>query len=193
VVDRDPNNKVAVRSLASLEYCRAQGIADLNGKLRKLDDAARWYEQLALIDPTNKEAVYSLGVIAWAKSYPALMQARNRLGMKPEDPGPLRDPQVRQALRADYGGLVDEGIRNLERALELDPEYDDAMAYMNLLIRERADLADSPEEYAREVAEADRWVQKTLDTKARKAGKGQPSTSFTVPGGGGGGGGHRPR
>ena len=43
------------------------------------------------------------------------------------------------------------------------------MAYMNLLIRERADLADTPEEYKKEVETADNWVQKTLDTKKIKA------------------------
>ena len=33
----------------------------------------------------------------------------------------------------------------LEKALELRPDYDDAMAYMNLMYRERADLqCDDP-------------------------------------------------
>ena len=35
------------------------------------------------------------------------------------------------------------------------------MAYMNLLIRERADLADSPDEYKKDVEVADGWVQKS--------------------------------
>ena len=42
-------------------------------------------------------------------------------------------------------------MQTLEKALEIDPEYDDAMAYMNLLIRERADLADTPDEYKKEI------------------------------------------
>jgi protein TonB len=43
------------------------------------------------------------------------------------------------------------------------------MAYMNLLIRERADLADSPEQYRSETEMADQWVQKALDTKKAQA------------------------
>ena len=43
------------------------------------------------------------------------------------------------------------------------------MAYMNLLIRERADLADTPEEYKKDVEIADNWVQKALETKKIKA------------------------
>jgi hypothetical protein len=43
------------------------------------------------------------------------------------------------------------------------------MAYMNLLIRERADLADSPDEYKKQIDVADNWVQKALETKKIKA------------------------
>ena len=49
------------------------------------------------------------------------------------------------------------------------------MAYMNLLIRERADLADSQEEYKKQVKIADDWVQKALETKKKKAAR-QPGT-----------------
>ena len=39
--------------------------------------------------------------------------------------------------------MIDEGIKNLDKALQIDPEYDDAMAYENLLYRQKADLEDS--------------------------------------------------
>ena len=71
-------------------------------------------------------------------------EARNKLGMKPEDPGPLKDKKVSEELKAKYLPLIDDGIANMQKALEIDKEYDDAMAYMNLLIRERADLAETP-------------------------------------------------
>ena len=43
------------------------------------------------------------------------------------------------------------------------------MAYENLLIRERADLADTKDEYEAEIKIADDWVQKALATKKIKA------------------------
>ena len=43
------------------------------------------------------------------------------------------------------------------------------MVYMNLLIRERADLLDTAEEYQRDIAVADEWVRKALETKKAKA------------------------
>ena len=59
----------------------------------------------------------------------------------------------------------------LDKALQINPEYDDAMAYENLLIRERADLMDTKEEYEKQIKIAEDWVQKTLDTKKIKAEK----------------------
>jgi tetratricopeptide (TPR) repeat protein len=169
VLERDPQNEVAMMSLASLHYNDAQGTRDPKEKLEKLAEASRWYAKLVEAKPENKEAWYSLGVIAWARWYPALMQARKELDMKPEDPGPLRDASVRTRLRTEWDSQLAEGMKALERALEIDPEYDDAMAYMNLLVRQRADLLDTPEEWASAVAVADEWVQKALETKKKKA------------------------
>ena len=89
--------------------------------------------------------------------------------MKPEDPGPIKDKKVKEELKTQYLGAINEGLKNLERALQLDPEYDDAMAYVNLLTRERADLVDTQEEYKKEIEVADNWIQKALQAKKTKA------------------------
>jgi tetratricopeptide (TPR) repeat protein len=169
VLETDPKNTVAIASLASLHYNQAQGNQALERKLEQLEEAKKWYTRLAEVEPKNKEAYYSLGVITWAKWYPELMTARAKLGMKPEDPGPIKDNKVRQELRAKWSPIVEDGITQLKHALEIDPEYDDAMAYVNLLTRERADLADSVDIYKKDVQEADNWVQKAMDTKKIKA------------------------
>ena len=168
VLETEPNNTTAIASLASLHYQQAQGNQPMEVKMKKLDESKQWYEKLAEVDPKNKEAYYSLGVIAWAKWYPALMTARAKLGMKPEDPGPIKDKKLKEELKAQWLPVIDNGIKNLEKALEVDKEYDDAMAYMNLLIREKADLADTPEEYSKAIDVANEWVQRSLDTKKIK-------------------------
>lgn len=164
VLAQDPANRVALNSIASL---------NLNQK--KWDDAQQWYEKLIAADPSNADAYYSLGFIAWSKWYPNYQQARAKVGMKPEDPGPIADFSTKQDLRTKYGGVLQDGIANLQRALELNPQYDDAMAYMNLFFRERADLADTQEEYRQDIAAADRWVQKALETKKLKAQQSVPN------------------
>ena len=54
------------------------------------------------------------------------------------------------------------------------------MAYMNLLIRERADLLDTKEEYNQQVEVANTWVQKSLDTKKAKSAK-TPAAGGVTP------------
>ncbi len=170
VLQDDPKNGVAIEYLAQLNYSETQGIKDLDQKIAKLDEAQTWYQRLSDVEPKNKTALYSLGVIAWAKWYPTLSVARAKAGMKPEDPGPLKDKKAREELRAKYWEMINAGIGNLNHALEIDPKYDDAMAYLNLLYRERADLAATPEEYKGDIGQADLWMQKTLDIRKQKAG-----------------------
>jgi tetratricopeptide (TPR) repeat protein len=171
VLSKDPNDKTALASLASLSYQQAQGMPDLEAKLKKLDESKEWYLKLIASDPQNKEGFYSLGVIDWLKWYPNYQSARAKLGMKPEEPGPLKDKKVKAELKEKYGAVIEDGVKNLQKALDIDPNYDDAMAYMNLIVRERADLADTEDEYKKDIATADAWVQKALDTKKMKAAK----------------------
>ena len=46
------------------------------------------------------DAYYSLGFIAWSKWYPVYGTARANLGMKQEDPGPIKDKKVKEELKA---------------------------------------------------------------------------------------------
>ena len=93
-----------------------------------------------------------MGFIAWSKWYPVYGTARANLGMKQEDPGPIKDKKVKEELKQKYGPVIEGGLQALDKALQINPEYDDAMAYVNLLVRERADLADTKEEYDKAAA-----------------------------------------
>jgi tetratricopeptide (TPR) repeat protein len=169
VLEKEPNNPVAIASIASLMYHQ-----------KKLDDAEKWYLRLTEADPTNKEAFYSLGNIIWARSYPKTGGARAKLGMKPEDPGPLKDKKVREELRAELMPRVEQGLQYLQKALEIDPEYDDAMGFVNLLYRQKADLEDNAEAYKADIDKAEEWVNKTMETKKIKAARAAQGPKGTV-------------
>jgi len=163
VLSADPNNTVAIASLAQLFFNQ-----------KKLDEAQQWYEKLASIDPNNKTAFYTLGVIAWTKTFQPRMERRAELGMRPDDPGPIKDKKAREELRAQNLPIIEKGLQDLQKALAIDREYDDAMAYVNLLYRERADLAENAEAYKRDTQEADGWVDKTLATKKARQDREEP-------------------
>jgi Tfp pilus assembly protein PilF len=169
VLQQEPNNDVATQSIASIYFNE-----------KKWDDAEQWYKKAVAINPKNKEGFYTLGVIAWTRWYKPWAEARAKLGMKPEDPGPIKDKKVRDVLKVQYMPVISAGLDNLQKALEIDKEYDDAMAYVNLLIRERADLDESGDEYKKDVETADNWVQKAMQTKKIKAERKPTSTGINA-------------
>jgi hypothetical protein len=111
-------------------------------------------------------------VIDWTLSYRANLEARGawRLAhpgkpLKDDDPMPN---DVRDTYIKDYGTMIDEGITDLKKALELRPDYDDAMAYLNLLLRRKADEAITPDERASLLKQADDYVEKAKEIKQKK-------------------------
>ena len=169
VYEQEPNNKLALQSIASLHYDEAQAFTALEDKFKKLDEAKSWHEKILKVDPSAKESLYTIGVIAWAKTYPIRKKARVELKMKDEDPGPIKDVKVRNQLAARNMPIIEEGMAAMRKAIEVDKEYDDAMAYLNLLLREKADISDTSALAKQYSDEADSWVQKAVETKKVKA------------------------
>jgi tetratricopeptide (TPR) repeat protein len=160
VLKSDPNNLLATESIANLYY-----------QMKDFPNAMEWNKKVTQLDPKNKEAFYTLGVIPWTEFIGPDREARLNEKMKPEDPAPLKDPKERAALKEKYWQSLTEGIENEKKALAVDPEYENAMAYMNLLIRYRADLEDTKEQAQADIKEADTWVEKALQTQKEKAAK----------------------
>ena len=86
--------------------------------------------------------------------------------MKENSPRP---PKAKDALRQKYQNDINQGIEYLKKCLALDKENEDAMSYMNLLLRKKADLEDNPEQSKADIAQAEDWSNKSLDMKRIKA------------------------
>jgi hypothetical protein len=63
---------------------------------------------------------------------------------------------------------VEEGIRDLEKAIELKPDDFNAMAYLNLLYRQKADLEVGEDARQADLRIADEWVAKALAIRGKK-------------------------
>ena len=159
VLTRDPKNVNSVK-----------GIAYLYLQMKQFDKAKEYYRKATELDPNDPEPYYSVAVIDWTQTYQPRMEERAKLGLKPEEP--LKDKKVCAALKEKNSANIQEGIDNLKKALDLRPDYDDAMAYMNLMYRERADVqCDNPAARAADLKAADDWVDRTLAVKKAKAEK----------------------
>jgi tetratricopeptide (TPR) repeat protein len=175
VLKRDPSNSLALASMASMAYNSASsGTPDQ--KAAALEDAKKWNERRIEVDPKDSEAYYYLGVIDWAQAFNPIQAVRVEEKMKPDDPGPLKDPKAKADLQSKYQKVIDEGIDNLKKCLAIDKENEDAMSYMNLLLRKKADLEDSPDAAKADIAQAEDWSNKSIEMKKEKASRPKKTT-----------------
>ena len=120
------------------------------------DEAKSWYRKRIGLEPENPEPLYGIATINWQISY-------DETGMTGEDVEMLEEER-----KQEIGGLVDEGIVVLKEALEIDPEYTDAMQYLNLMYREKAKLTEEAEEKANWEREADGLALQALELKRKQ-------------------------
>ena len=169
VLQVDPKNSGSVK-----------GIAYLYLQMKKFEQAKEYYKKASELDPNDPEPYYSVAVIDWTQTYQPRQEERAKLGLKPEDSLPAKDKKVCAMLRDKNSTTVQDGIDNLNKALQLRPDYDDAMAYMNLMYRERADIqCDNPDARTADLKAADEWLDKNMATRKAKAEK-QPGAGGIV-------------
>lgn len=167
VIDANPSRDQKVNS--------AKGIAYLYLNEKKWDQAKKYYRMASDLDPNDAEPYYSVGVIDWSQSYQPRMEERAKLGMKPDEHLSAKNKDQKklcEELKAKNSAVIQEGIDSLDKAIKLREDYDDAMAYMNLMYRERADVeCDDEAARAADLKTADQWVDKAMQAKQARAAK----------------------
>lgn len=170
VLQKSPNNVNALKGIAAL-YLNTQNFSM----------AKEYQNKILAVDPKDASADYTIGVIDWTIAYKNAMPVRQSFGMQ-DNGAPIKDKKACQALADKNGPVVQEGLDALQKAIQLRPNYDDAMAYINLLYRRKAEL-ECGNEAARkaDLAEADQWVQKAMAArKANELNKNQQSPKGIV-------------
>ena len=168
ILEKDPKNSLALASMASMAYNNAS-TGTPEEKKTALEEARKWNARRIEVDPKESEAYYYLGVIAWSEAFGPIQTVRVEQHMKADDPGPIKDAKIRAQLKDKYEKMIDDGIGDLHKALDNDKENEDAMSYLNLLLRKKADLEDTPDASKADIAQAEDWSNKSLDMKRIKA------------------------
>ena len=169
VLDKDSNNLSAIDNLGSIYFLMGGQPFDP----KKFEESKKYHQRHIELKPDDPEPYYWIGVIDWTLAFRGNGEMRmdynkNNIKKQVRDDEPL--PQaVRQAYVDKYGALVDEGISDLQKAISTKPDYDDAMAYLNLLYRRKADMAASQEERASLIKQADDLVDKVKEIKQKRA------------------------
>lgn len=168
VLDGNPETTARISSTKAIAYLYLQ--------MKKFDDAKKYYRLAADLDPNDPETYYSVGVIDWTLTYVPRQEKRARLDLKPDQALWTKDRMACFEMKEQNAANIQEAIENLNKAIQLRPDYDDAMAYMNLMYREKADAeCDDLAARKKDLRTADEWVDKTMATKKAKAEKAAPT------------------
>jgi tetratricopeptide repeat protein len=172
----DPNNLSAIDGIGSILFQMAGTPYDP----KKFEESKSYHQKHIELKPNDPEPYYWIGVIDWTLAFRANNEMRaeynkNNIKKQVRDDDPL-PPSVRTDYRAKYDAMVDEGIAALQKAIQLRPDYDDAMAYLNLLLRRKADMVDSADERENLRKQADALLDKVKEIKQKRAEQPQPSS-----------------
>jgi tetratricopeptide (TPR) repeat protein len=157
VLAKHPDDLTALKQIASIDR-----------NIGKLDQAKADELKVIAKAPNDPEAYYIIGSIDWNfEHYKNTVVILAADGLQDDGEGNKKMTKGACAKIKDANAaLVADGLKNLQKAVELNPNYDDAMSYLQLTYRSKANL-DCPDDGARkaDLAQADAWIQKAMGAR----------------------------
>jgi beta-lactamase regulating signal transducer with metallopeptidase domain len=155
VLALDPANRSAILGLVSVS-----GGQDESPRSREL------LRKLLETNPGDAAAYTFKAIQDWEYAYPRVQQALKAAGIPPNQAVPfLPDPAARKELQDQVKPQLDEGVAMARRALELDPNSTEPLAYLNLLYRSMASIADTLSQAQDFIAIADTRAAQAIATQ----------------------------
>ena len=176
ILDSDPRNVSALDGIGSMLY----NIGSTPYDAKKLEESKSYHQKHIDISPNDPEPYYWVGVIDWALAFRGNKDVREEYSKNPKNikkqikENDALPPALAKDFAEKFGPTIDDGISHLQQAITLRPDYDDAMAYLNLLYRQKADTETTTEARDADIKQADDLVDKVKATKQKKANM-QPS------------------
>jgi tetratricopeptide (TPR) repeat protein len=175
-LDTPENLKTANEAVENFNLILQQNSHDMNSlkqvaavyfNTKRLDDAREWQKKVLVEDPRDPEAAYTIGVIDWTQAHQNALAALTAASSQDDGIGNTKAPiQTLEKIKQQNGALVAEALQHLTQALQNRPDYDDAMAYINLVYRRKADIDyDNPTLRDQDIAQANEWSEKAMQTR----------------------------
>jgi len=123
-------------------YMTLAGYYNRQGRFDKTIEAL---EERAQKEPNNPEAFYTIATYYWDEAY--------------------RDFKLKENEKREYVG---KGVEAVDHALQIKPDYTEALVYKNLLLRLQANLEKDPAKQQQLLKEADRLRDKAQELRKQK-------------------------
>jgi len=167
VLQMDPNNLSAIDGIGAMLFYEGSTPFDL----QLMQEAKTYHQQHINSHPNDPVPYYWIGQIDYWIAYRTNEKlradynekARKRLQQLDPLPPALRD----QFIKED-GTVVQEGIDSLNKAISLREDYGDAMAYLNLLLRQKGDMETAAAARDADNKQADDLLGKVKEINQKK-------------------------
>jgi tetratricopeptide (TPR) repeat protein len=181
-LDTPENLQTAQQAINIFQEVLAQNPSDVNSlkqvagiyfSIKKLDDAKVWQKKVLAQDPKDPEAAYTVGVIDWTQAHLNALRELVPAGVTDDGEGNVKAPKkVMEVLKQENAPLVEEGLQYLNQAMANRANYDEAMSYMNLVYRRKADVDYGDTDAVKaDVAAAKDWASKAMGTRKENEAK----------------------
>jgi tetratricopeptide (TPR) repeat protein len=156
VLDKEPNDVNSMKQIAGIYY-----------STKKFDEAKAWQKKVLAVDPKDPEAAYTVGAIDWTLAHENTLKQLVPAGLNDDGEGNVKAPKkIMDVIKDENAPLVEEGLQYLNQAVANRPNYDEAMVYLNLTYRRKADVDyGNPAAVAADVASAKEFTTKALGTR----------------------------
>ena len=163
VLQRKPDDVDAWRQIASIDR-----------NIMNFDKSRQDELKVIQLAPKDAEAHYSVGVVDFQmadKNATELLKANK---ITDDLQGNVKmPPKLCTQLSSENTSLLNSSMQYLDQAVDINPNYDDAMQYLNLALRRKADIECSNDAARKaDIAKADDWVHRAMGAaKANEAAK----------------------
>lgn len=168
VLSKDPKDLTALKQIASID--RITG---------KPEEAKEYEKRVIALAPNDAEAHYTVGVVDWLQAYKNATTVLAAESLTDKSDGNFKLSKAGCAkLSSMNAPLITEGLDYLEKAISINPSYEEAMTYMSLMQRRKADLACGNAEVVKgDLAQADQWAQKSMGARKENEKKKEAKSS----------------
>jgi len=162
VLNKEPKDVNSLKNIASIYF-----------SIKQFDKAKEYQKKVLDADPKDPEAAYTIGVIDWTLAHENMLKALATVNMNDDGEGNVKAPKkVLEQIKQENEPLVTEGLQYLNQALANRSNYDEAMSYLNLTYRRKADIDyTDPGAVKADVAAAKDWSSKAMGTRKENEAK----------------------
>jgi tetratricopeptide (TPR) repeat protein len=169
ILSRDPNNLSAIDNMGSLLY----NMANPPFSPETYEKSKQFHLKHIALSPNDADPYYWVGLIDWTLTWHANQQLRADYNhahptkqIKDDQPLPA---DLRDQFTAKNSAMVEDGISSMKKAIDRRADYDDAMAYLSLLYRQKGDMTSNPSERDDLLKQADALLDQVKQIKQKKA------------------------